>query len=64
MLLLIGGVIALGTHSVYWVEVFGLDWSYTGSLAWQAILTASAVVAALHIVCLKSWYNEEGTDSG
>ena len=44
-------MIALGTHSVYWIEVFGVDWSYTGTLAWQAVLTASTVVAALHIVC-------------
>ena len=54
MLLFIGGMIALGTHSVYWVELFGVDWSYTGSLAWQAVLTASTIVAALHIVCPKA----------
>ncbi len=50
MILFIGGVIALGVNKVYWVELFGVDWSYTGSLAWQAVLTTLTVVAALHIV--------------
>ena len=59
MLLFVGGTIALGTHSVYWVELFDVDWSYTGSLAWQAVLTIIAVIAALHIVCPIPWRNEE-----
>ena len=44
-------MIALGMNSVYWVEVFGVDWSYTGSLTWQAILLTLTVIAALHVVC-------------
>lgn len=44
------GIIALGTNSVYWVELFGVDWSYASSLAWQAVLSTLTVVAALHIV--------------
>ena len=57
-------MIALGSHNVYWVEIFGVDWSYTGNLAWQALLTASSVVAAVHIVCPRTWHNEEATDPG
>ena len=33
------------------MELFGVDWSYTGSLAWQAVLFTLTIVAALHIVC-------------
>lgn len=54
----------LGINTVYWVELFGVDWSYTGSLAWQAFLSTLTVVAALHIVCQSPWWNEEGTDHG
>lgn len=59
MLLFIGGIIALGTNRVYWVELFGVDWSYTGSLAWQTALTTLTVVAALHVVCKVPWRNEK-----
>ncbi|CAF9913461.1 MAG: hypothetical protein ALECFALPRED_008825 [Alectoria fallacina] len=48
--LFISGVIALAINKVYWVELFGVDWSYTGSLAWQAILFTVTIIAALHIV--------------
>ena len=51
MAMFIGGIIALGINKVYWVELFGVDWSYTGSLAWQAVLFTLTVIAALHIVC-------------
>lgn len=51
VILFISGTIALGTNRIYWVELFGVDWSYTGSLAWQAVLSTVTVVAALHIVC-------------
>ena len=51
MVLLVGGVIALGTNSIYWVELSGVDWSYTRSLASQAVLSTLTSVAALHIVC-------------
>lgn len=49
--MLLGGTIALVINRVYLVELFGVDWSYTGSLAWQAILVTLTVVAALHVVC-------------
>ena len=52
MVLFIVGIIALGVNKVNWLELFGVDWSYTGSLAWQAVLTMLTVVAALHIVCV------------
>lgn len=58
----IGGIIALGINQVYWVELFGVDWSYSRSLAWQAVLLALTVVAALHIVCEIPRCNGEGTD--
>ena len=51
MLLSIVGIIALGINTIYWVEMFGADWSYTASLAWQAVVVTLAVIAALHIVC-------------
>ena len=51
MILFIGGVIALGINSIYWVELSGVDWSYTSSLASQAVFSTLTVVAALHIVC-------------
>lgn len=55
MAMFIGGIIAVGINSVYWVELFGVDWSYTGNLAWQAVLLTLTVVAALHIVCAIPW---------
>ena len=51
MILFVGGVIALGTNSIYWVELSGVDWSYTRSLASHAVLSTPTVLAALHIVC-------------
>ncbi len=41
------------------MELFGVDWSYTGSLAWQAVLSTLIIVAALHIVCEIPRGNEE-----
>ena len=59
VLLFISGSIALVINRVYWVELFGVDWSFTGSLAWQAVLATLTVVAALHVVCEMPWRTEE-----
>ena len=64
VVLFVAGIIALSTNMVYWVELSGVDWSYTSSLAWQAVLSTLLVVAALHIVRKFPWWIEEVTDRG
>lgn len=45
----IGGIIAVITNTVYWIELFDPGWSYASTVAWYSVLFTIAVIAALHI---------------
>ncbi|KAL2041531.1 hypothetical protein N7G274_005913 [Stereocaulon virgatum] len=45
----IGGIIAIITNTVYWIELFDPGWSYASTVAWYSTIFTIAIIAALHI---------------
>lgn len=50
MVLFVGGVLALISNTVYWVELFDIGWSYSGTIMLQAVVFTVTVLAALYVV--------------